>query len=45
MWGEKETTYLWPKSLQLVLGTSPLEVGHAEEAKNDGSERQGELRG
>ena len=42
MWGEKEINYLWPKSLWLVLGASPLEVGHAEEAiKNDGGERQG----
>jgi len=46
MWGEKEIPYLWPKSLWLVLGTLPLEAGHAEDMiKNDGSKRQGELRG
>jgi len=46
MWGEKEITYLWPKSLWLVLSALPLEVSHAEEViKNDGNKRQGELRG
>jgi len=46
LWGEKEIPYLWPKSLWLVLGTSLLEVGHAEDTiKNNGRKRQGELRG